>query len=180
MGNLNKVQIIGRLGKDPEIRHTQSGDAVANLTIATSEKWKDKTSGQQQEKTEWHRVVMFKNLAKLAGDYLSKGSEIYIEGKLTTRKWQDQQGQDRYSTEIVAKEMQFLGSKNDNQDDGRQTTPSPASMNQQSNPSQQQVNQNTHNHMQQKQNGYQNQQQNHNQAPQQRNQQNDFNEDIPF
>ncbi len=108
MNGINKVIIIGTLGKDVEVRHTQAGKAVANLSLATSEKWKDK-QGQQQEKTEWHKVVMFDRLAEIAQQYLSKGSKCYIEGKLQTRKWQDQNGQDRYSTEILANNMQMLG-----------------------------------------------------------------------
>ena len=108
MNGINKVIIIGTLGKDVEVRHTQAGKAVANMSMATSEKWKDK-QGQQQEKTEWHKVVMFDRLAEIAQQYLSKGSKCYIDGKLQTRKWQDQNGQDRYSTEIIANNMQMLG-----------------------------------------------------------------------
>lgn len=108
---INKVILVGNLGKDPEVRYMPSGGAVANLTIATSETWKDKQSGQNQEKTEWHRVVMFNRLGEIAGEYLKKGSQVYIEGKLQTRKWQDQQGQDKYTTEIVANEMQMLGGR---------------------------------------------------------------------
>lgn len=108
---INKVILIGNLGKDPEIRYTPSGGAVANMTIATSESWKDKNTGENQERTEWHRVVMFNRLGEIAGEYLKKGSKVYIEGKLQTRKWQDQQGQDRYTTEIVANEMQMLDSR---------------------------------------------------------------------
>ncbi len=109
-GTLNKVMLIGNLGKDPEVRYMPNGQPVATITIATSEAWKDKASGAQQEKTEWHRVVMFRKLAEIAGEYLKKGSKVYIDGRLQTRKWQDQQGQDRYTTEIVANEMQMLGS----------------------------------------------------------------------
>lgn len=108
-GTLNKVMLIGNLGKDPEVRYMPNGQPVATITIATSEAWKDKASGAQQEKTEWHRVVMFRKLAEIAGEYLKKGSKVYIDGRLQTRKWQDQQGQDRYTTEIVANEMQMLG-----------------------------------------------------------------------
>src|SRR5690606_38480927 len=97
---INKVIIVGNLCQDPEVRYTPAGKGVANLTIATSETWKDQ-SGQLQEKTEWHRVVLFGKLAEIAGQYLKKGSQVYIEGKLQTRKWQDQQGQDRYTTEVV-------------------------------------------------------------------------------
>ena len=108
---VNKVILIGNLGKDPEIRYMGNGQAVANVTIATSENWKDKNTGEQQERTEWHRVVFFRRLAEIAGEYLKKGSRIYVEGKLQTRKWQDQSGQDRYTTEIVANEMQMLDSR---------------------------------------------------------------------
>ena len=102
MSSLNHVQLIGRLGKDPEIRHTQDGRPIANLSIATSETWKDKQSGERREKTEWHRVVIFnEGLAKIAEQYMKKGSQVFVSGKLTTRKWTDQSGQDRYSTEIV-------------------------------------------------------------------------------
>jgi single-strand DNA-binding protein len=106
---VNKVILVGNLGKDPEIRYTADSKAVANLTIATSEQWKDKQTGQQQEKTEWHRVVAFGRLAEIMGEYLGKGSQVYIEGKIQTRKWQDQNGQDRYTTEVVAKDLQMLG-----------------------------------------------------------------------
>jgi single-strand DNA-binding protein len=108
---VNKVILIGNLGRDPEVRYMPNGQAVANVTIATSENWKDKNTGEQQERTEWHRVVFFRRLAEIAGEYLKKGSKVYIEGKLQTRKWQDNQGQDRYTTEIVANEMQMLDSK---------------------------------------------------------------------
>ena len=108
---VNKVILVGNLGKDPEVRYMPNGNAVANITLATSESWKDKTSGEQQEKTEWHRIVMFRRLGEIAGEYLKKGSQVYIEGKLQTRKWQDNSGNDRYTTEIVANEMQMLGSR---------------------------------------------------------------------
>mgnify|MGYP000388013479 CR=1 FL=1 len=108
---INKVILIGNLGQDPEVRYMPNGGAVCNITVATSETWKDKNSGEQQEKTEWHRVVMFRRLAEIAGEYLKKGSKVYLEGRLQTRKWQDQQGQDRYTTEIVADEMQMLDSR---------------------------------------------------------------------
>src|SRR5882672_12330642 len=101
-GSVNKVILLGNLGRDPEVRHTQDGKAIVNLSLATSENWRDKQTGERREKTEWHRVVIFnENLAKVAEQYLKKGSKIYIEGQLQTRKWQDQQGQDRYSTEVV-------------------------------------------------------------------------------
>lgn len=105
---INKVILIGNLGKDPETKYMPSGEAVTNITLATSETWKDKQTGQPQERTEWHKVVFFKRLAEIAGEYLTKGSKVYIEGSLRTRKWQDQSGQDKYSTEIVANEMQML------------------------------------------------------------------------
>ncbi|MDH5784621.1 MAG: single-stranded DNA-binding protein [Chromatiales bacterium] len=108
---INKVILVGNLGKDPEVRYSASGGAIANITIATSEQWTDKQSGQKQEKTEWHRVVLFNRLGEIAGEYLKKGSQVYIEGKLQTRKWQDNNGQDRYTTEIVANEMQMLGGR---------------------------------------------------------------------
>lgn len=106
---INKVILIGNMGQEPETRYMPSGGAVTNITLATSESWKDKTTGQQQERTEWHRVVFFNRLAEIAGEYLHKGSKVYIEGALRTRKWQDKtSGQDRYTTEIVASEMQML------------------------------------------------------------------------
>lgn len=108
---VNKVILIGNLGRDPEVRYSPNGSAVANVTLATSESWKDKNSGEKQEKTEWHRVVFFGRLAEIAGEYLKKGSQVYIEGRLQTRKWQDKDGHDRYTTEIVANEMQMLGSR---------------------------------------------------------------------
>ncbi|MEN8168640.1 MAG: single-stranded DNA-binding protein [Pseudomonadota bacterium] len=111
MAGINKVILVGNLGRDPEVRYSAKGAAIANITIATSEQWTDKQSGQKQEKTEWHRVVMFNRLGEIAGEYLKKGSQVYIEGKLQTRKWQDNNGQDRYTTEIVANEMQMLGSR---------------------------------------------------------------------
>ena len=108
---INKVILVGNLGRDPEMRYTPNGAAVANVTIATSDSWKDKQTGEQQERTEWHRVVFFNRLAEIVGEYLKKGSQVYVEGRLQTRKWQDQSGQDRYTTEIVANEMQMLGGR---------------------------------------------------------------------
>lgn len=109
---VNKVILVGNLGKDPEVRYMPSGGAVANATIATSESWKDKTTGEQQERTEWHNVVFYNRLAEVAGEYLKKGSQVYVEGSIRTRKWQDKTtGADRYTTEIIANEMQMLGSK---------------------------------------------------------------------
>ena len=112
---INKVIIVGNLGNDPEHRILPSGGAVTNLSIATSESWKDKQTGQPQERTEWHRVVFFNRLAEIAAEYLRKGSKVYVEGALRTRKWKDQSGQDRYSTEIVASEMQMLDSRGGNE-----------------------------------------------------------------
>lgn len=106
---VNKVILIGNLGNDPEVRYTASGAAVANVSLATSEQWKDRESGEQQERTEWHRVVFFGRIAEVVGEYLRKGSQIYVEGRLQTRKWQDKDGNDKYSTEIVANDMQMLG-----------------------------------------------------------------------
>ncbi len=108
---VNKVILIGHLGADPETRAMPSGSSVANLRIATTESWRDKQSGEQQERTEWHRVALFGRLAEVAGEYLRKGSQVYIEGSLRTRKWQDKQGNERYSTEIVANDMQMLGGR---------------------------------------------------------------------
>ena len=111
MASVNKVILVGRLGKDPEVRYLPDGGAVCNITLATSETWKDKTSGEKQEKTEWHRVTFYRKLAEIAGEYLKKGREIYVEGRLETRKWTDKEGRDRYTTEIIANEMQMLGSR---------------------------------------------------------------------
>ena len=108
--SVNKAILIGHLGKDPEVRYMPSGEAVANVTLATSETWKDK-NGEKQEKTEWHNIVFFKRLAEIAGEYLKKGSQIYVEGRITTEKWQDKEGKDRYTTKIVANEMKMLGGK---------------------------------------------------------------------
>ena len=108
---LNKVTLIGNLGADPEVRYMPAGGAVTNVTIATSRRWKDKASGERRDSTEWHRVVFFNRLAEIAGEYLKKGSQVYIEGRLQTRKWQGQDGQDRYTTEIIASEMTMLGSR---------------------------------------------------------------------
>lgn len=136
---VNKVILVGNLGADPEIRHTQSGDPIANLRIATSESWKDKSTGQRQERTEWHTVVIFGKLADIAGQYLHKGSKVYVEGALQTRKWQDKNGNDRYSTEVVLSgfggKMEMLdspgGGRNDQgsgdrgEEYGRSTDPLP-------------------------------------------------------
>lgn len=108
---INKVILVGNLGADPETRYMPSGSAVTNLSIATSESWKDKQTGEQKERTEWHKVAMFGRLAEIAAEYLRKGSQVYVEGKLRTRKWQGQDGQDRYTTEVIADEMQMLGGR---------------------------------------------------------------------
>ncbi|MGB5258348.1 MAG: single-stranded DNA-binding protein [Woeseiaceae bacterium] len=108
---VNKVIIVGNLGQDPETRYMPSGSAVTNFTVATNESWKDKQTGEQKDRTEWHRVAMFNRLAEIAAEYLRKGSQVYIEGKLRTRKWQGQDGNDRYTTEIIADEMQMLGGR---------------------------------------------------------------------
>lgn len=116
---INKVILVGNLGQDPDVRYMPNGSAVANITIATSDSWRDKATGEQREKTEWHRVVLFGKLAEVAGQYLKKGSQVYIEGQLQTRKWQDQSGQDRYSTEVVVQGfngvMQMLGGRHQGQ-----------------------------------------------------------------
>lgn len=108
---INKVILIGNLGADPDVRYMPSGSAVTNIRVATTESFKDKETGQQQERTEWHSIAMFGRLAEIAGEYLRKGSQVYIEGRLRTRKWQDKQGNDRYSTEVIADEMQMLGGR---------------------------------------------------------------------
>jgi single-strand DNA-binding protein len=108
---VNKVILVGNLGADPETRAMPSGTSVCNLRIATTESWKDRQSGEQQERTEWHRVALFGRLAEIAGEYLHKGSQVYIEGSLRTRKWQDKQGTERYTTEVIASDMQMLGSR---------------------------------------------------------------------
>lgn len=111
MPNLNKVMLIGHLGADPEIRYMPNGKAVVNIRVATSETWKDRNSGEIQERTEWHSIVAFDKLAEIIAEYLRKGSQVFIEGKLQTRKWQDKEGKDRYTTEIIAQSMQMLGGK---------------------------------------------------------------------
>lgn len=122
-GNLNKCQIIGHLGADPETRYFDDGNMVANISVATTESWKDKQTGEKQERTQWHRIVMYRRLAEIAAEYLRKGSLVYIEGKLRTRKWQDRDGNDRYTTEVIADRMLMLGGKRDGErrdyDDGR-------------------------------------------------------------
>ena len=113
MASVNKVILIGNLGRDPELKSLPSGQPVANFSIATSEKWKDKSTGETKEQTEWHNIIMFGKLAEIAGQYLKKGSSIFVEGRLQTRKWQDKNGQDRYTTEIIANEMKMLGGRGD-------------------------------------------------------------------
>lgn len=111
MASINKVILVGNLGRDPETRYMPEGGAVTNVSIATTDTWKDKTSGEKKEATEWHRVVFFNRLAEIAGEYLKKGSQVYVEGRLRTRKWQDKEGQDKYTTEIVCDTMQMLGGR---------------------------------------------------------------------
>ena len=111
MASVNKVIIVGNLGKDPEVRYAPSGSAICNITVATSRQWKDKTSGEKQEETEWHRVVFYDRLAEIAGEYLKKGRPVYVEGRLKTRKWTDKEGVEKFTTEIVAAEMQLLGGR---------------------------------------------------------------------
>ena len=111
MASVNKVILVGNLGRDPETRYNPEGGAICNISVATTDTWKDKTSGEKQERTEWHRVVFFNRLAEIAGEYLKKGSQVYVEGSLRTRKWQNKEGQERYTTEIVADRMQMLGSR---------------------------------------------------------------------
>lgn len=108
---INKVILVGHLGQDPEVKYMPSGSAVTNVSVATSESWKDKATGEQKDRTEWHRVVFYARLAEIVGEYLRKGSQVYVEGRLQTRKWQDQNGNDKYTTEIIANEMQMLGGK---------------------------------------------------------------------
>ncbi len=108
---INKAIVVGNLGRDPEVRYSANGNAIANVTLATTDSWKDRQSGERQEKTEWHRVVFFGRLAEIAGEYLKKGSQVYVEGRLQTRKWEDRDGNERYTTEIVANDMQMLGGR---------------------------------------------------------------------
>ncbi|MGE5639886.1 MAG: single-stranded DNA-binding protein [Clostridia bacterium] len=130
MASVNKVIIVGNLGADPETRYTPSGDAVTNIRVATTDKWKDKASGEMKEQTEWHRISFWGRLAEVAGEYLKKGSQVYIEGSLRTRKWQDKDGQDRYSTEIRGDVMQMLGRREGGgmprEDAGERSAPRPA------------------------------------------------------
>ena len=121
---INKVILIGNVGQDPEVRHMPSGGAVVNLSVATSESWKDKETGENQDRTEWHRVVFYQRLAEIAGQYVRKGSRVYVEGKLRTRKWEDREGQERYTTEIVGDQMQMLDSRSEMQESSAQMTSS--------------------------------------------------------
>ena len=118
MAGINKAIIVGNLGRDPEVRYFQDGTAVANFTVATSRRWKDRASGEQKEQTEWHRIVAFRRLAEICGEYLHKGKQVYIEGRLQTREWEDKDGNRRWTTEIVAQEMQMLGPKGSGQSSG--------------------------------------------------------------
>ena len=126
MAGVNKAILIGRLGRDPEVRYTPDGTAVANFSIATSDEWTDKASGEKKERTEWHRIVVFRRLAEICGEYLSKGRQVYIEGKLQTREWQDKEGNKRTTTEIVAFQMQMLGSRGSNQSSGPSSYKAPS------------------------------------------------------
>jgi len=180
---VNKVIVLGNLGKDPETRSFSNGGSVTNITVATSESWKDKQSGEMQEKTEWHNIAIFGKLAEIAAQYLTKGSQVYIEGALQTRKWQDQNGQDRYTTEIVVQGfngvLQMIGARQ-----GGQQQQSPAQQQQQKGLQQGQQQQQQGGYGQQKQ-GTQQQQGNFNQQPQQQQQgfnepTKDFDDDIPF
>ncbi len=119
MAGINKAILIGRLGNDPEVRYTPSGAAVANFNIATSEEWKDKDTGEKKERTEWHRIVAWRRLGELCGEYLSKGRQVYIEGRIQTRSWEDRDGNKRYTTEIVASDVQFLGGRENSGSGGR-------------------------------------------------------------
>lgn len=136
MASVNKVILIGNLGADPEIRYMPNGDPVATFNIATTDTWKDKQTGEKKEQTEWHRIVFFRKLAEIAGQYLKKGAPIYIEGALKTRKWQNKAGQDRYTTEIVADTMQMLGGKREGEQSAPRSESAPAQNQQRSAPAQ--------------------------------------------
>jgi single-strand DNA-binding protein len=137
---VNKVTLIGNLGNDPEVRYGKNGNAIANISLATAESWRDKDSGEQQERTEWHRVVFFGRLAEIVSEYLHKGSQVYVEGRLQTNKWQDKEGNDRYTTQIVANEMQMLGgrggSTNNQEPAVEKSTDASSEQNKQSSPNQ--------------------------------------------
>ena len=136
MAGINKVILIGRLGSDPEVRYTPSGVAVANFNIATSEEWKDKDSGEKKERTEWHRIVAWRRLGEICGEYLSKGKQVYIEGRLQTRDWEDRDGNKRYTTEIVATDVQFLGARDSSESARPRSTSSTSSADFQGGPAQ--------------------------------------------
>lgn len=184
---INKVIIVGNLGQDPETRFSAAGAAITNVSIATGEAWKDKTTGELQERTEWHRVVFFNRLGEIAGEYLKKGSKIYIEGSLRTRKWQDKEGQDRYTTEIVASELQMLDSRGgaqDGQGGGGQYQPRQQNAPQQSSQRPQQQSQHQSQQQPQQHSQHQSQQQSQ-QQPQQATAMapaggDDWDDDIPF
>lgn len=127
MASVNKVILVGTLGRDPEMRYSTDGSAIANISLATSDKWKDKNTGEKKDRTEWHRVVFFGKVAEIVGEYLKKGSQTYIEGSLRTRKWQDKQGQERYTTEIIADKMQMLGSPRERNEDAPRREPAASS-----------------------------------------------------
>lgn len=173
MSSINKVILIGNLGQDPEVRFMPNGGAVANFTVATQERWKDKQTGEQKEKPEWHRIVAYNRLAEIIGEHLKKGSQVYIDGRLQTRKWQNQQGTDQYTTEIIANEMRMLGRKPQQQVNGQQGGYNQAPQQQQQGGFNQ---------------GGQQQQGGYNQAPQQQSARKvnpqeptiDFDDDIPF
>ena len=131
---VNKVILVGNCGQDPETRYSANGVAITNINVATTDSWKDKQTGQMQERTEWHRVVFFRRLAEIAGEYLKKGSKVYIEGKLQTRKWQDKEGNDRYTTEVVANEMQMLDSRGGSTSYNQDETPTAQPMSQEPTP----------------------------------------------
>lgn len=162
---LNKAMIIGNLGADPETRYMPSGTAVVNLNIATTETWRDKQTGEQRERTEWHKVVLFARLAEIAAEYLKKGSKIYVEGSLKTRKWQDRNGNDRYTTEIIASDLQMLDSKGGGQSGQNRSGGS---------------NYSDWGEQQQNQNQNQNQQQAASTGPESVNLDTDFDDDVPF
>jgi len=136
MASVNKVILIGNLGSDPETRYMPNGDAVCNIRVATTESWKDKQSGDKKEITEWHRVVFYRKLAEIAGQYLKKGSQVYLEGRIRTRKWTDKEGQERYTTEIEANEMQMLGGKREGEQSAPRSESAPAQNQQRSAPAQ--------------------------------------------
>ncbi|EPT9255130.1 single-stranded DNA-binding protein [Vibrio alginolyticus] len=175
---INKVILVGNLGNDPEIRYMPNGGAVANITIATSDSWRDKATGEQREKTEWHRVVLFGKLAEVAGEYLRKGSQVYIEGQLQTRKWQDQSGQDRYSTEVVVQGfngvMQMLGGRGQGGGAPMGGQQQQGGWGQPQQPAQQQYNAPQQQQQQPQQQAPQQSQQQYNEPPM------DFDDDIPF